>query len=60
MKQTKVETLASQQLGRRKQFDMDFSFQKKKKKNERKEIKGMNMCEKGQLTDLEIEIKVEK
>ena len=57
MKQTTVETLASQQLGRRKQFDMDFSFQEKK--NERKEIKGMNMCEKGQLTDLEIEIRVD-
>ena len=57
MKQIKVETLASQQLGRRKQFDMDFSFQEKK--NERKEIKGMNKCEKGQLTDLEIEIRVE-
>ena len=35
-------------------------FISKKKKNERKEIKGMNMCEKWQLTDLEIEIKVEK
>ena len=57
MKQTKVETLASRQLGRRKQFDMDFSFQEKK--NEREEIKGMNKCEKWQLTDLEIEIRVE-
>ena len=36
---------------------MDFSFQEKK--NERKEIKGMNMCEKGQLTDLEIEIRAD-
>ena len=33
---------------------MDISFQEKKKK-----MKGMNMCENGQLTDLEIEIRVE-
>ena len=46
MKQTKVETLASWKLGRRKQFDMDFSFQEKKKKKEREELKGMNKCEK--------------
>ena len=57
MKQTKVETLASRKLGRRKQVDMDFSFQEKK--NEREEIKGMNKCDKRQLTDLEIEIRVE-
>ena len=57
MKQTKVETFASRKLGRRKQFDMDFSFQEKK--NEREEIKGINKCEKRQLTDLEIEIRVE-
>ena len=36
---------------------MDFSFQEKK--NEREEIKGMNKCDKRQLTDLEIEIRVE-
>ena len=60
MKQIKVETLASQQLGRRKQFDMDFSFQKKKKgKKEKEKEEGMNMCEKGQLTDLEIEIRLD-
>ena len=34
---------------------MDISFQEKKKKK----MKGMNMCENGQLTDLEIEIRVE-
>ena len=35
---------------------MDISFQEKKKK---KKMKGMGMCENGQLTDLEIEIRVE-
>ena len=34
---------------------MDISFQGKKKKK----MKGMGMCENGQLTDLEIEIRVE-
>ena len=36
---------------------MDISFQEKKI-YERKEIKGMNMCEKWQLTDLEIDFAV--
>ena len=46
----------SQVTRRRKQFDMDISFQGKKKKK----MKGMGMCENGQLTDLEIEIRVEQ
>ena len=45
----------SQVTRRRKQFDMDISFKGKKKK-----MKGMGMCENGQLTDLEIEIRVEQ
>ena len=50
-------TLIKTLILKSKQFDIEFSFQEKK--NERKEIKGMNMCEKGQLTDLEIEIRVD-
>ena len=39
---------------------MDFSFQKKKKEKKKEKEEGMNMCEKGQLTDLEIEIRVDQ
>ena len=50
---------AISELGRRKQFDIDFSFQERKKENERKEIKGINKCSKWQLTELEIEVTVD-
>ena len=35
-----------------------WNFHFKKKKMKGKKYKGMNMCEEGQLTDLEIEIRV--